>query len=485
MAKEISFETIMKLLGQNKLVISVASGFVFLILVLTSSDNNPLNFVIIFVDDMGYGDIGNTGHPTILTPNLERMADEGVTMTQFYAGASVCSPSRAALLTGRYPIRNGVVSVFFQQDTIGLPKSEITLADLLNEYGYATAAIGKWHLGNTPDYFPTRRGFDYFYGLMYSNDMAPLQLYRNEEVIENPVNQNTLTKRYTEESIKFIEDSRNRPFFLYLPHSMPHTPLAASEQFQGHSKRGLYGDAVEELDWSVGQIIDALKKNGLDDNTLVIFTSDNGPMETSLVKKVWGKPLSYDGQIDPNRPWNVAPTHGGSAGLFRGGKATTFEGGLRVPFIARLPGKLKKGLVITEVGTVMDLFTTCLTLAGIQLPDDRPIDGQNLMPVLQGESPSYYNALYYYWNDEMTAIRSGSYKLHFKICTPEWEWLTLSQPELYDVEIDPSEKYNIADDNPEIVEQLKKQAEIFKEEIKNHGENKELIYNMMHRGKKM
>jgi len=466
------------LFGMSGLALSTVTGC-------AQQNGKPPNFVIIFVDDMGYGDIANTGHPTIKTPNLLKMADEGVTMTQFYASASVCSPSRAALLTGRYPIRNGVVSVFFQGDKIGLPKTEITMADLLKKNGYTTGVIGKWHLGHAPEYMPRRRGFDYYYGLLYSNDMAPVELYRNEQVFEYPVEQNTLTKRYTEEAVQFIEQSRNRPFFLYLAHSMPHTPLGVSEKFRGHSKRGLYGDVVEELDWSVGQIMDTLKKYDLDENTLVVFTSDNGPLKTSLVEKVWGKPLSYNGKIDPASPWNLEEHHGGSAGLFRGGKATTFEGGLRVPFIARFPGVLEHGKVSTEIGTVMDLFTTCLRLAGVDIPQDRTIDGQDLIPVLQGQKSSQYDAFYYYWNDEMTAIRSGPYKLHFKICTDQWEWTGLEKLQLYNVEVDPSEKFDIATQNPEIVKELVQKANEFRSEIEKSGENKMFIHQMMHRQKKM
>ncbi len=450
-----------------------------------SSETLP-NFIIIFVDDMGYGDIGQNGHPTIKTPNLEKLKQNGVMMTQFYTAASVCTPSRAALLTGRYPIRTGMVSVLSpkRKIDIGLPHSELTIAKMLKKKNYATSIIGKWHLGHTPDYMPARYGFDYFYGLLYSNDMDPVKLYRNEEVVEYPVNQNTLTKRYTEEAVSFINKSKNTPFFLYLAHTMPHTPLGVSDKFKNHSKRGLYGDVVEELDWSVGQIVSLLEKLNLTENTFIMFTSDNGPMASSLVEKVYGMQLSFDGKVDPKRPWNIEKHHGGSAGLFRGGKATTFEGGMRVPCIVSFPRKLPEGEVCTEVGTTMDIFSTCLMLAGVELPNDRPIDGKNLIPVLRGEEKSKHKAVYYYRNDELCAVRSGKYKLHFKKCLENWEWQMCNPPELYDLEFDPSEKYNIGSNNPKIVEELSQAADNFKTEIERLSENKQTLNKIMNYGSK-
>lgn len=419
------------------------------------------NFVIIFCDDMGYGDMARTGHPTIRTPNLDRMADEGVIMTQFYSAAAVCSPSRAALLTGRYPIRNGIVRVLFPHHAIGLPKDEITLAELLQQKGYATAAIGKWHLGHHPQFLPLNNGFDYYYGIPYSNDMdspgrnePPIPLMRNEKIIEQPCDQDTISKRYTEEAIKFMEEHKNSPFFVYLAHTMPHVPLHCSDNFRGKSRRGLYGDVIEEIDWSVGQILESLKRFELDDNTLVIFTSDNGP-------------------------WTMKNERGGSAGLFRGAKGSTWEGGVREPFIARFPGKLPQGTVCTEVGTTMDIFTTCLKLAGLEIPGDRPIDGKALLPVLKGESKSSHNILYYYWDDRLTAIRAGKYKLHFSKSIGNWKWADCDPYELYDLEVDPSEKYDLAAKKPEIVEKLTRQAGEFKANIARRGENKELIQQLL------
>jgi len=264
------------------------------------------NIVIIFADDMGYGDMGCLGHPTIATPNLDKMAAEGIKLTQFYSAASVCTPSRAALLTGRLPIRSGMCSskrrVLFPNSAGGLPKSEITIAMALKSAGYATACIGKWHLGHLQQFLPNQRGFDYYYGIPYSNDMRPTPLIENNKTIEEPANQKTLTRRYTQKAVQFIQKNKSKPFFLYFPHTFPHIPLFASAAFKDKSMRGLYGDVIEELDWSVGVILDTLRKNHLAENTLVIFTSDNGP-------------------------WLPKKLNGGSAGLLRGGKGSTWEGG--------------------------------------------------------------------------------------------------------------------------------------------------------------
>ena len=288
-----------------------------------ADDSQRPNFIIIFADDLGYGDLGCYGHPTIHTPNLDRMAGQGMRFTQFYSAASVCTPSRAALLTGRLPIRSGMCSdsrrVLFPDSAEGLPQEEVTLAEALKAQGYATACIGKWHLGHHPEYLPTRHGFDTYFGIPYSNDMRPCPLMRNEEVLEEPAEQATLTARYTEEAIGFIKAHRDEPFFLYFPHTFPHVPLFASDRFKGTSKRGLYGDVVEELDWSVGQVLKALEECDLGDRTLVVFTSDNGP-------------------------WLTQSERGGSAGLLREGKGSTWEGGMREPAIAWWPGRGGSGL---------------------------------------------------------------------------------------------------------------------------------------------
>jgi arylsulfatase A-like enzyme len=421
------------------------------------------NFVILFADDMGFGDWSRGGHPTIRTPNLNRMADEGVQLTQFYTANPVCSPSRSALLTGRNPIRTGVIRVFGPDNTMGLSRSETTIAEALKPLGYDTACIGKWHLGDRPEYMPTNRGFDYYYGIPYSNDMGIMKngvfgppLMRNLDIIEHPAEQSTLTKRYTEEAIRFIESSRETPFFLYLPYTMPHRPLFASEKFLDTSLRGLYGDVIEELDWSVGEILNTLDRLHLSEDTLVIFTSDNGP-------------------------WHILKQNGGSAGLLRGAKGNTWEGGMREPFIARWPGRIPAEQVSVEVGSVLDFFPTCVKLAGGILPTDRPLDGVDLMPVLEG-SRSPERIIYFYSGPELTAVRMGKWKLHLAYFDKEkvpdkkrGRWVRPEYPLLYDLEEDPSEKYDVATDHPVIVSKLMRVAETYKAEIERRGENKDLL----------
>ena len=417
------------------------------------SDGNPPNFIIIFTDDMGYGDLSCYGHPTIQTPRLDQMAEEGAKLTSFYAAAPVCSPSRAALNTGRYPVRCGMPGNTGPGSDRHLPLSEITLAQALKQKDYRTMCIGKWHLGHAKDeYFPLARGFDQFYGLPYSNDMrkpwvntnVPLKLYRNNEPIEHPVNQDTLTKRYTREAVKFIKESAGSPFFLYLPHSMPHLPVHASDRFRGTSEAGLYGDVIEELDWSTGRILDALKEAGVDDNTLVVFTSDNGP---------W---LNLPDRMlqEGNERW-----HAGSPGPLRGAKATTYEGGMRVPMIARWPGEIPAGHLTSELATTMDMFPTLCRLAEVDLPDDRTIDGNDIMPLLRGEEESSPNDRFYYFRGRrLEAVRDDTWKLRQPGKNKE--------PELYHIERDVAEAYNIADAHPEIVSRMQKRMERFRGDVK-------------------
>lgn len=423
----------------------------------SQNSSEPPNFVIIFVDDMGYGDVGVYGHPTIRTPHLDRMAMEGQKWTNFYVGASVCTPSRAALLTGRLPVRNGLTSnevrVFFPNSVNGLPQEEITLAEQLKKANYATAAIGKWHLGHREEYLPTNHGFDYYYGIPYSNDMDRITdkeyqefwqdrdehtienfnvpLMQNTEIIERPANQNTITKRYTEEAISFIREHKDEPFFVYLAHNLPHIPLFASDEFRGTSERGLYGDVIEEIDHGVGQVITALKEEGLADNTIVVFTSDNGP---------W---LSFD-------------LHGGSSGLLRAGKGTTWEGGMRVPSIFWSPAKIKPA-VVTGIGATMDLFTTFSALAGVPVPDDRIIDGVDLTATLLNNEPSLREDMLYYRGTEIYAARVGDFKAHY-ITEGEYGMFGGKEkhatPILYNLSEDPSEQYDIAEDHPEVIESI-------------------------------
>lgn len=424
--------------------------------VVQAQDGEKPNIVIIFADDLGYGDLGSYGHPLIQTPTLDKMADEGMRLTSFYVAASTCTPSRAALLTGRYPLRIGLPYVIFPEAENGLPTSEITMAEALKERGYRTMAVGKWHLGQTKEeYLPTAQGFDKYYGLLTSNDMrppwvdtdVPLHLYRGTEPVEeHPVDQTKLTSSYTKEAVKFIEESGDEPFFLYLPHSMPHVPLYTSEAFEGISAGGLYGDVIEELDWSVCEILKTLQGNDLDENTIVIFTSDNGPWD--LPERIFVD--------DIVKPWD-----GGSAGLLKGGKTNTYEGGLRVPFIIRWPGKVPAGEVSTQTANSMDLYNTLILAAGGEVPQDRQIDGEDITPIFMGDENFRKQKDFYYFEGEfLEAIRSGDWKLRispFQIPgngnnKPGNENLV---PELYNLSIDPSEEHNRADDFPEMVAKLK------------------------------
>jgi len=428
------------------------------------SETKP-NFIIIFTDDQGYQDLGCYGSLLIKTPNLDRMAEEGIRFTDFYSSNSVCSPSRASLLTGCYPTRVSIPDVLFpggEMGLIGLHPDEITIADLLKTRGYATCCIGKWHLGHKPDFLPTRQGFDMYYGIPYSNDMeidptmelAPdiklnngmtverirteepkghwVPLMRDEKVIEYPCDQSTLTKRYTEEAVEFIKENKNKPFFLYLPHTMPHVPLFASEKFRGKSKRGLYGDVIEEIDWSVGEILKTLKKLDLEDNTLVIFTSDNGP-------------------------WLQFKEDGGCSLPLRDGKFTTYEGGMRMPCIMRWPGKIPAGRVCSEVAATIDFLPTIAHLADVPVPDDRIIDGKNIWPLMTAEpgANSPHEAYFYYHENDLQAVRSG-----------EWKLRKTDTVELYNLREDISEKNNLADKHPDIVKRLSERMERFDRELK-------------------
>lgn len=438
------------------------------LLVPAAAAESPPNYVIIFADDLGYGDLGCYGHPSIRTPHLDKMAAEGMRFTDFYMGASVCTPSRAALLTGRLPIRSGMAGlmthrVLYADSTGGLPKEEITIAEALREEGYSTALIGKWHLGTPPEHSPLRHGFDEYFGLPYSNDMELLRevapsrpafrldaesawwnvpLLRNEEIIERPVDQTTLTRRYTREAIDFIGQNRDRPFFLYLAHTFPHVPLLASERFRGKSPRGRYGDTVEELDWSMGQVLAALRREGLAEKTLVVFTSDNGP-------------------------WLVRDVAGGSAGLLRDGKGSTYEGGMRVPALAWWPGKIEPGVVSREIVTAMDLFPTFLRLAGADLPADRILDGGDLSPVLFEQGGSPRDAHFFYRSDELYAVRKGPFKAHFST------WTGYSKepverhdpPLLFHLGHDPSERFNVAADHPEVIAEIKALREAHRDSL--------------------
>lgn len=415
----------------------------------------PPNVVVIFADDLGYGDLSCYGHPTIRTPHLDRMAAEGVRFTDFYAAACVCTPSRAALLTGRLPVRSGMASdkrrVLFPNSKGGIPASEITLAEALKEKGYATAAIGKWHLGHLPQFLPTSNGFDTYFGIPYSNDMdrdgskGPrgrdafwepkseywnVPLMRDKEVVERPADQTTITRRYAEEAVKFIKANREKPFFVYLAHSLPHVPLFVGEKFAGVSRRGLYGDVIEEIDWTVGLVLDALRETGLDKNTVVWFTSDNGP-------------------------WLIFNDHGGSAGPLREGKGSTWDGGMREPGIAWSgnPKLVKGGRVVGDMASTMDIFTTSINMAGGDAPSGRVIDGVDLTAVLNGSGRSPRNEMFFYRGSRLFAVRHGAFKAHFTTQAgyggpgPQQH----DPPLLYHLGVDPGEQWNIADKHPDVL----------------------------------
>jgi arylsulfatase len=404
---------------------------------LLRGQTHPPNIVFIYADDLGYGDLGVYGSK-IRTPNLDRMAAEGVRFTQFYSANPVCSPSRAALLTGRYPTRVGVPRVLNPNDTTGLALNETTLAQMFKSSGYRTMCIGKWHLGHHPEYLPTARGFDEYFGIPYSNDMKPTPLLHNTEQIEEPAKLDSLTQRYTEQAVKFLEQSSGSPFFLYMPHTFPHVPLAASPRFRGKSPLGLYGDVVEELDWSVGEVLSTIRRIGADDNTLVMFSSDNGP---------WSQ---------------------GSAGALRGRKGSTYEGGVREPFLARFPGRIPKGTVCTGVAGTIDILPTLAKLTGAKLPV-APLDGIDIWPLLSGARQSLdREALLYFDNWNLQCARWGKWKLHMAryntfAFSPAPAGgrvnLPLRPPELYDLEADPMESYDVAPENPAVVREIQSRIE--------------------------
>lgn len=362
-------------------------------------DRRALNVIIILTDDQGYADVGCFGAQGLRTPNLDRMALEGMKFTDFYVAQAVCTASRAALMTGCYPNRIGLQGALNHQSRIGIHENEVLLPQLFKSRGYVTAAYGKWHLGCQPKFMPTRHGFDEFFGTPYSNDngplhptmrgLPPLPLYEGETVIERDPDQRYFTRRITEHSVKFIERNRERPFFLYVPHIMPHVPIHASDAFRGRSGRGLYGDVIEELDWSVGEILGAVRSNGLDDRTMVMFFSDNGPF------------LSYG-------------AHAGRAEPFREGKLTAWDGGMRSPYILRWPGRTPAGSVCAEPVMSIDLLPTLANLVDALLPKG-VIDGLDILPILEGRpgARSPHEALYFYAGEELQAVRSGDWKLHF------------------------------------------------------------------------
>ena len=437
---------------------------------IAESDVTKPNVIVILADDLGYGDLSCYGAKDLATPNIDRMATRGVKFNSCYV-SPVCSPTRAALMTGSHSTRVGIGGVLFPRNNHGLNPSEITLPELLKNQGYATAIIGKWHLGNEDMFQPLNHGFDYWYGTPSSNsqpyyptlktyaddcvfregytrdgiqkrETAACPLVRNNVVIEVPADQTQFTQRYTRETIRFITENKDRPFFVYLAHNMPHIPLHASEQFIGTSKRGLYGDTIQELDWSTGEILRSLKELKIDQNTLVIFTSDNGPNT--------GK--------------------GGSAGPLNGGKGSTLEGGVRVPFVACWPGKIPAGRENDEAITGMDLLPTVSKLAGGKVPSDRVIDGKDIWPLLAGQpdATSPHQAIYYLRGRGVQAIRVGNWKYRTATEKPAQKKQSkkVAIETLHDLSQDLGEQTNLLDQHPDIARRLKQQMARFESNLR-------------------
>jgi len=424
------------------------------------------NIVLIFMDDMGYADIGPFGAKDYPTPNLDQMALEGRKFTDFYVTQAVCSASRAGLLTGCYNVRVGIYGALGPSSKIGIHADEVTIAEICKQKGYATACYGKWHLGHEKKFLPMQHGFDDYFGLPYSNDMWPyhpgvrhlpeeqrikrwphLPLIDKNEVVNaqvKGVDQEQLTTQYTEKAVEFINDNKDRPFFLYVPHSMVHVPLYVSDKFKGKSGAGLFGDVMMEVDWSVGQIIDALKKNQIDDNTLVIFTSDNGP-------------------------WLTYGNHAGSAAPLREGKGTMFDGGCREPTLMRWPGHIPADSVCQTPAMTIDILPTIAKLVGAKLPD-HAIDGKDILPLMTGKSDaSPHEAYYFYYGKQLQAIRSGKWKLVFphkyrivltegKDGIPGKNGQGTTPLALFDMEKDPGEKDSLVEQYPKVVAELQKLA---------------------------
>lgn len=452
-----------------------------------AADASP-NVVILFADDLGYGDLGCYGSTTHATPHLDRLAAEGVRFTSAYSASPFCSPSRAALLTGRLPARCGLPYVLFPAEHHGLPEDEVTLAELLRSQGYAAACIGKWHLGWDRPFHPHNNGFDCFYGLPYSNDssewpigepflqvmgLEPLPLLDGDRVVEAPVDQSQLTRRYTQRAVQFIREHREQPFFVYLPYTMPHIPQYASAEFAGRSRGGLYGDVVEELDWSVGEIVSVLRELQLAERTLVIFTSDNGAAVRRPQRAGAAPSAPPRAERFPGR------SLGGSNGELRGGKGQTWEGGVRVPCIAWRPDWVAAGRTVDAPISLMDLFPTAVALSGGRLPTDRRYDGVDISPLLRGEdAPAPPRLLTHYFGVQLQAVREGDWKLLVPVAArpdprPVSLWFEhqprvfetqhrlLPEPELYDLAGDPGETRNLARERPDITSRLLSLAQEF------------------------
>ena len=405
------------------------------------------NIVVLFADDVGYGDLSCYGHPTIQTPNLDRLAAGGIRLTSFYSAPS-CVPARTQLMLGVYPPRVNLGRTG-SGGTGGIPADRVTLAQALKSAGYRTAMMGKWHLGYAKnESLPVGKGFDYWFGLPYSNDMrrpwvntdVPLWLYENTKKIEHPVDQDTLTTRYTEHAVDFIEKAKGGPFFLYLAYSMAHLPIHTTEKFRGKSRAGLFGDVMQTIDWSVGQVVETLRKTGNENNTIVVFASDNGPWLNLPARMLQ----------EGNLPW-----HAGLPGHLSGAKHTTLEGGPRTPCIVSWPGHIPPGRTSAEMAAGMDLYVTLIEAAGGRLPG-YPLDGYDLMPFLKGRTQKSPRDTFLYFKGRGApqALRAGPWKLR-----------TVDGVQLYNLDIDPSERYNRAEEKPELVEQLTNRMRQMAEEL--------------------
>ena len=419
---------------------------------------NPPNVILIFTDDQGYQDVGTFGSPDIKTPHLDQMAKDGVKLSSFYAAQAVCSASRAGILTGCYPNRVGIHNAYMPNAKTGLNTKETTIAKMLKSIGYSTAIYGKWHLGDHQKFMPNNHGFDDYFGIPYSNDMwpqhpqqgpvfnfGPLPLYENEKILDTLTDQSDLTTQITERSVAFIDKNKDKPFFLYVAHPQPHVPLFVSDKFKGKSEGGLYGDVIMEIDWSVGEIIKSLKSNGLEENTVVIFTSDNGP-------------------------WLAYGNHAGSALPFSQGKGTAWEGGQREPFIIKYPEKLSPGRTIDTPVMAIDILPTIAEITGAPLPE-LPIDGKSIWPVLTGDSTESPQEAYffYYRVNELHGVRYGKWKMYFPHTyrtmdgqvpgadglPGEYKMVALEDIALYDVVADKGETKNVAADHPEVVKKIR------------------------------
>ena len=448
-----------------------------------SCDNQKIeklpNIVLIFTDDQGYGDVGSYGAIGFTTPNLDKLASEGMRFTNFYSAQAVCSASRAALLTGCYPNRIGVHGAYMPWATNGINENEITLAEMLGEKGYYCGIVGKWHLGHHEKFLPLQHGFDEYFGIPYSNDMWPVNfdgkpvtdsseapwkmrypilplIEGNEKIreIRTLEDQNEITTLYTERAVKFINENKEKPFFLYMPHSMPHVPLGVSDKFAGKSDQGMYGDVMMEIDWSVGEILKTLETLGLENNTLVIFATDNGP-------------------------WLNFGNHAGTTGGLREGKGTSFEGGQRVPFIVKWPDRISNGVVCNKMAATLDVFPTLAEITSSSLPEHK-IDGISILPILEGKKDANprNHLFYYYHKNNLEAVRKGNWKLVFPHASRSYEKVLPGNDgwpgsyetietglELYDLRRDPGERYNVIDQYPEIVIELEALASLAKDDL--------------------